>query len=621
MTSREASSQLLEDSGGELSVEQRMEALHRVREQALREAAIWLFSAGALLYLLLLLVDPSPTEFLLTGIQISQWKTADLFLIFLLAGGAFLPLVLVREKALLGKSKARGVNEHCRQLIKEREVLEKKLTDCRSRHQETLQKVARSQRDSQILGDTIIGMGQQLHDLAALSGDVHWILNHDGRIKFVSGTVHDMFGYTQKECVGRLVTDFLPGKHQWTPDDQEAIMKIMNGTQVAKHETTILHQNGTIVTSYVSVSPVMDGQGHASGFFGSVAAISGPVRRGKLLDERIHLVYDHKENTGYLPTAVGLDGLLQKHLHNVTQATESAAVDLFTQTQAVDTQLSEMLDFLGKSNIWAQEIGSQSKKGIEADRKTIKDLATFIAESAQQKQAELKRGKKVVSEINQLKDLVDIVYEISDRTNVLALNAGIIAARAGEHGHSFAVVASEVRKLSGQVKGAAGQIGQGISQSVETIESLFQQSSTTVGKAARREEDFLRQTAEKMSKMGDNYAKLLDISESTMGKITEWNQTLVAKVMALLSSFQFQDITRQQVEQVIKALDRRQEYSVALMEVLSDPHVDYHILENMDFSVESMFKDYVMSGQRETHLEQTGHADQKEEATPMIELF
>ncbi|WP_010297915.1 heme NO-binding domain-containing protein [Clostridium senegalense] len=82
------------------------------------------------------------------------------------------------------------------------------------------------------------------------------------------------------------------------------------------------------------------------------------------------------------------------------------------------------------------------------------------------------KGTQLGDKAKDITNIVSIVAQISDMTNLLALNASIEAARAGEQGKGFAVVAEEVRKLAEQTKDAVQEINTNLVQFVEDIGGL-----------------------------------------------------------------------------------------------------------------------------------------------------
>ncbi|WP_313655884.1 methyl-accepting chemotaxis protein, partial [Planktothrix agardhii] len=74
-------------------------------------------------------------------------------------------------------------------------------------------------------------------------------------------------------------------------------------------------------------------------------------------------------------------------------------------------------------------------------------------------------------QINQISIVTNLVTDLANQTNMLALNASIEAVRAGEYGKGFAVVAGEIRKLADQSKNSATQINHLITETQKSLQT------------------------------------------------------------------------------------------------------------------------------------------------------
>ncbi len=155
-----------------------------------------------------------------------------------------------------------------------------------------------------------------------------------------------------------------------------------------------------------------------------------------------------------------------------------------------ETAAAETAAAVEEMTVSIAEVASQSRDA-EHTSHAVSELSAAGSRAIAQSSGEIQSLARAVGEVSQLMNqlaqraaevtqITGLITQVSDQTNLLALNAAIEAARAGEHGRGFAVVADEVRMLAQRARRSADEI----TRTVATIQSEIEQAVVHMGAAS-----------------------------------------------------------------------------------------------------------------------------------------
>lgn len=202
-----------------------------------------------------------------------------------------------------------------------------------------------------------------------------------------------------------------------------------------------------------------------------------------------------------------------KHLNDAVQQMDQSATIQSTAASAIAANVEELtvsINVVADSTSEAARLAAASDEQAGDGHAAIESLVSQIGQVANVVRNAAEQIAQLKDESEKISNIVAVIKDIADQTNLLALNAAIEAARAGEQGRGFAVVADEVRKLSertalstgeiaqmvGAIQQSTGQVVAGVGQGVELADSSVayaEQAGSAIAK--------LREMAQRVSEI------------------------------------------------------------------------------------------------------------------------
>ncbi len=169
-----------------------------------------------------------------------------------------------------------------------------------------------------------------------------------------------------------------------------------------------------------------------------------------------------------------------------SQESSSTADRFALIAQNIHQRIAEELSFAQKTKTLGDTMKGVLEQSTQSSKDTSRDilaasstlnetaceiqrLVEDIQKASEVESVTVERLNQLSTDANQVKNVLTVISDIADQTNLLALNAAIEAARAGEHGRGFAVVADEVRNLAERTQKSLSEINTTISVIVQNI--------------------------------------------------------------------------------------------------------------------------------------------------------
>ena len=366
------------------------------------------------------------------------------------------------------------------------------------------------------LSGNLSGMLSSLKQLGTAQNVLHSIsipcamCNLEGKITLLSKPLLALLedSRTVEECLGTSVAVLLYGREN--PDSVFA-RSLSTGKPCQDCEETISSRRGRTLNVRFDAAPVFDLEGNLIGVFSSLTDLTAIRRNEEAVLAKNATINSAAAEAGTVTGEIG------RATEALAQQVEQTRRQAARQQQLSDSTVAEleeinhaMTDMARNASQVAGQAGDTKEsaaRGAAQAADVARAMEDMVNSTLKLKEQMEELGQKTAN----IDQIMQVIQDIADQTNLLALNAAIEAARAGEAGRGFAVVADEVRKLAEKTMQATVEVGRTIGEIRSSAEVNVKAVESTTASVTKG--------AEQVKLTGDALRHILALAESVAEKM------------------------------------------------------------------------------------------------------
>ncbi len=394
------------------------------------------------------------------------------------------------------------------------------------------------------------------------------VFGSNNKLKYANREMMGLLEITKKmeDCIGETSGTFMYRQENFNTATCKAIASKQTGRLTLEYET----HKGKHINVATIAQPLIDAHGDVTDVISVWQDITETVRQNKVIADS----HQNMQNiAAELEQVATIASSASEQLSAQIELSENGAQDQADRVATTATALEEMnatvLEIArnaGTTSDSAASVRSEASAGSESMQECVKAMHEVKEESLK-----LQTEMGVLSEHAQaINEIMNVISDIADQTNLLALNAAIEAARAGEAGRGFAVVADEVRNLAEKTMTSTTDVGNAIS----AIQKSTADNTRLVVDAVEK----IERVTEMVSGAGEALLGIVQLADTTADQ-----------VRAIATASEEQSATSEEITQSVDSINNiakettnnMQEARKAVDEVVNQTHVLSQLIEQL----------------------------------------